>query len=174
MRYTILRILAVAIFTLIPCRVVIAERLPTDTELRATYCIPIVVFDADFYRNTVQHLDGLLKSEEQRILKDPALSRKFQNAKAEMQQGLVDSQSALRRLQLYVLPRMVNLDSTSLLIATKRAKEDVDMIRNKASACVEQCIKSTDSSQCISACVNLGPDITQRLESCRNLSWLPF
>lgn len=173
MRYTILRILAVAVSILIPCRVVIAQRLPTDTELRATYCMPVVSNDIELQRQAIQLLDETFKSEE-RIQKAPALFRLFKNAKVEMQQNLVDSQSALRRLTLYILPRMADLDATSLLIAKKRAEEDVDLIRRKGNACIQQCIQSTDVSQCVSACANLGPEFKQRLQSCRNLSWLPF
>lgn len=176
MQYTIFRNLAVAIFTLIPCWVAIAQRLPTDTELRASYCMPVVVNDIGFQRHAIQLIDETLKSEEvqSRILKDPALSRKLQNTQTEMQQYLVDSQSALRRLQLYVLPRMAHLDPTPLRIATKRAEEDLDLIRRKGSVCIPQCITSIDTLKCASECANLGPDLSQRLESCRNLSWLPF
>ena len=177
MRYTILRILAVAFFILLPDRFVFALRLPTDTELRAAYCMPVVAADADFYRKAISQLDQLLKSEEQlnNDQKNHARIQKIQKSLAEMQQYLVESQVNMRRLELYTAPRIYELDASLLLIAVKRAEEDLDMTRSMAKACVDNCSKSTDLFQCTSSCGKSGnEEIKQRFQTCRNLSWLPF
>lgn len=177
MRYNILRILAIVISMLIPFRIALATRLPTDTELHVSYCIPIVAFDVDLYRNGIRLMEEDNKSKEQqdRILKDPTLAKKIENILADLQRYLGDSQSSLRRLQLYIIPRIAELDPVSLLIAKNRAAEDLDRLQRTMPTCEESCIKNQDLSKCINACGERTiPDVRQRFASCRNLSWLPF
>lgn len=175
MSYAIVRILAVMIFMSIPIRIAMATRLPTDIELHACYCIPVVIFDATLYRHAIQLIEERSKENPDRILKDPVLAKKTREVLTEMQGNLNNSQLDLRRLQLYIAPRIEELDPVSLLIANKRAVEDLDSVRRIMPECNERCFKNPDSSTCLNACAKqIIPGVRQRFESCRNLSWLPF
>lgn len=172
MPYAILRILSVVISVLVPHGILMAERLPTDMELRASYCIPVVRFDADIYSKIIHIL--VEDSQRDPNPKDLTLAQEREKLLADVRRYLDETRSALRRLQLYMIPRLVELDPTSLVIATARAKEDLELIQKIVPVCEERCIKNFDS-ECLDECSKqLIPDIRQRFESCRNLSWLPF
>lgn len=160
---------------------VFAQRLPTDSELRAAYCIPMMQTEIKLFRDVYPGFESSIRDDEQQG--SDLLSQKRQtnlrelNMKAldRLQRVISDRESALNRLQFYLIPRMSHLDSTSLLAASKRAASD----DTKGRVCSEKCVQQSDlfvpvteTDACYKECI--GADLHARLETCRNPAWLPF
>lgn len=178
MKHSILRLILFSISMASPFEFVMAEaRLPTDIELHAVYCIPMVNSEIATIRNAISIVETEIQVEERTpnlSLKNPSLFRELKGLLPKWRQELSDRESALRRLRLYIVPRMYDLDPTSLLTASLRAEEDQNLMRKKVDVCAVQCNKKDAPSNCVNTCTDLGPEFRQRLEACRKPSWLPY
>jgi GTPase SAR1 family protein len=178
MKHSILRFILFSISMASPFEFAMAgDRLPTDIELHAVYCIPMVNSEIAIIRTVISTVETELQAEVRTpnlSLKNPSLFRKLKELLPKWRQELSDTESALRRLRLYIAPRMYDLDPTSLLTASLRAEEDLDLIRKKADVCAVECSKNDAPSNCVNTCADLGPEFRQRLEACRKPSWLPY
>lgn len=169
--------LGIDLFALIPCQVALAQRLPTDTELHALYCLPMVKFDLALTEEGIRRLDELLRSEDQIALmkkKDPAAPRKIKDSLRKLHRHVAEQTSVQRRLEAFIVPRIYDIDATSILASLARADEDTAQLRTLADQCNEQCAADS-SSECVVACTaKEGTAIRARLDQCRNPTWLPF
>jgi hypothetical protein len=101
---------------------------------------------------------------------------------ASMQNYLNASRATLRRLALYLAPRVLNLnlDPTGLMGAQAAAIEDVSRFESAAASCLPECpiTDTPKSTVCMNECVaRKMPDvdvIKKKVQACRDLSWLPF
>jgi hypothetical protein len=89
--------------------------------------------------------------------------------------GLADHE---RRLKMYLLPRVGELDLAAIELATRRGKEDGDYIRERAYSCLERCnalAKRGESEweSCFSACSD-DERVRRPGARCQDLNWLPF
>jgi hypothetical protein len=153
----------------------IAQRLPTDTELRAAYCTRII-------RNEVN------------VLRDMLQRNSLQEARDKFQSVLRDREIALNRLNSYFMPLVGHVQELGLYAAIGRANADIEASAQAASRwvnCVEQFTAQVPLNvagiplqlpgicgtvaDCESQCgAPTPPDLASRFEGCRKPDWLPF
>lgn len=143
MKLTILATLAVAASSAIA-----QPYVPSDLDLRATYCVPVV---------------------EARIRLAVEIGTPAQAARAT---ASID----LDRLRAYVRPKVVlSMDGptgslAALATATERGRADAASMGATVARCIAQC---SEAHTCVSQCVEADP-AAKRMQSCRSLDWLPF
>jgi hypothetical protein len=136
----------------------VAKDLPSEIDLRAAYCIPIV-----------QHIVSLLNGLDREFGPSPPSP-----AEAELR-------ADLRRLQLYLLPRLPHLELLGVVTAQMRAKEDLASLDAFAETCRAKCrhLQDTPSgrkpsrSSCFEKCQGTHPANT-RIKACSDFDWLPY
>lgn len=157
-----------------------AQQMPTDTELHAAACIPMMQWGVSVASR------GLAEAE-QGIAATRALPSNQQvgldflewerRTAADM---LEKSDSALKRLQAYLIPRLASLDPLAVLTANSRGAADVQELQGITSACTV-CSQAAntknpakpDYSSCRANECEHKP-VQDRLLSCGNPTWLPF
>jgi hypothetical protein len=138
-----------------------AEQLPSEVDLRAAYCIPIV-----------KHWISVLRP----LATDPDLKESgVQQVIAEI---TAEHTEQLRRLQLYLLPRITHLESLGVTTALKRGEEDRDKLEQYRMTCKTKCKPPANKlapseGECIRKC-NAENPLKPRLDACSDLRWLPF
>jgi len=154
--------------------------LPTDTELRAAYCVRVLQSDiTNLHSLRTQTDDADARINElppdlrQRVLQI------LQETRRDLPRKISERETALNRMQLFILPRMGYLDNTALLAATQRADSDLQESAVVGSRCARECSNPTKGdvpddarASCLQAC--MGDGLQSRLETCRNPKWLPF
>lgn len=130
-----------------------SAELPTNTDLKAVYCLTISndSFKSIALAESMMPMFPLDKQEE--IKRDLATRREN-----------------LKRLQSYLFPRFKYLDFDSLMVAEKRAQQDMEVAKNEMLACVTACTDKRCSDQCFDS----PSAATVRVRSCNDISWLPF
>jgi hypothetical protein len=91
--------------------------------------------------------------------------------------GQAKGQTNLKRLNLYLLPKLNTLDSVPIAAATNRGYEDVHAFRAMADRCATECapdqaVPNQTVSSCVSSCQNT--DLFKRVKACADPTWLPF
>ena len=148
-----------------------AQRLPTDTELHAAACIPVMHWAVGVETQALA---------EMRVPADAPKQEQDLAAKvrANLTQQLADSQSALARLQAYLLPRLTLLEPVAIAAAQSRGDADVRELTSltaRCASCVDQAAAKTPTKPDYSACEYCKhPVVQDRLFSCKNPTWLPF
>src|SRR2546422_772165 len=104
-----------------------AEVLPSQVDLRAAYCIRIL-------QETLS--DGLA------IRKDVETYNLSLPTKEVVEKKLSETATNLRRLQLYLLPRLSYLDSYGVGAAKKSGDEDIVRVKELAKTCDAKCRKA--------------------------------
>jgi hypothetical protein len=129
-----------------------ARELPSEVDLRAAYCFPVV-----------EHLVRMAKTS---MADDPALR----------EQILAEVSENLRRLRLYLLPRLPHLEMLGLAAARRRGQEDVVKFEAYHQTCDSKCnpLRYKPSwIDCTKKCSADDP-FAPRLKTCSDLSWLPY
>lgn len=75
----------------------------------------------------------------------------------------------MRRLRLYLLPRVSYLDTLSLVGAAKSAEDDMAQIKAE----VVNCDRMSTMEEALK-CFSVETEAVKRVRSCRVLSFLPF
>jgi hypothetical protein len=133
-----------------------AQELPSEIDLRAAYCLSVVQHQVSTAKASIA--DG-----------DPDLKEVLAAILTELTENL-------RRLRLYLLPRLSHLDTLGLFAAMKRGKEDVVKSDTYHHACDDKCDSLRDTRSrvsCSQKCHDANP-FTPHLRTCGDLSWLPF
>jgi hypothetical protein len=96
----------------------------------------------------------------------------------------IESEKAtLRRIDLYLKPRVFNLDPLPLIAAKRAAQEDMARIDSAVKSCSNECpflpdSNPDDSTKCTNACTLKAmpdlPQIQKKSMSCSKVEWLPF
>jgi hypothetical protein len=156
---------------------------PTETDLHTAYCREVI--NAEI--GTLE--DGIAKfpndeytapsaddSDEVRAAK----ARLAEN-KRTVRAGLETEKAILRKLDLYLVPRIVRLDPYGILGAQSAAKDDMARVTSAPSNCRNECPASLESNaliRCVTECATRAmPDlasIQKKLRACQNPDWLPF
>ena len=139
-----------------------ARELPSQVDLKAAYCIPIV-------KDYVSSLTSNIKS-----ISPEAYSQLPPELQELTAKTLSEGTANLRRLQLYLLPRIPYLDLFGLEAATKSGQEDVVRQAEQGKICGAKCqneFNFTDQP-CFVQCI--ASSLTTRMGTCHDLSWLPF
>lgn len=127
-----------------------AQRPPTDMELGASYCIPIV--------------QGAIEAGRELVQRDSAPI---------FEQGLREREAALNRLQGYVLPRLRYLDLDAVTLALARGRTDVAERKRLLNACYIKCEGKADFLGCMTDCP-MPHGLVERIDLCLKPDWLPF
>lgn len=163
----------------------LAEKLPTDAELRSAYCLTVLKTTLQEQQNYEQELsenvENLENGRPAAGVYESIPLNKLQEMLASVRQGLSVARSAQNRLQLYLVPRLQYLDSFSILGASKRAETDLkDLDGLSRTPLFQQCVTKCFTGQaegdtCLNKC--LGPTnaaLRARITSCSRPTWLPF
>lgn len=144
--------------------------MPTETDLLASYCIGVVSADLAFIRDLAVRAEGSFPG-------TPAEQRE------KLRQGFEDSiremERDLRRIRLYLIPRLSALDSSPLLAAVKSGEEDVAGAKEDSASCLarRQCeqLYGDSWSQCMESCIAEGRKsvINERRGRCKGTKFLP-
>ena len=118
-----------------------AQQAPSEEELRSMYCAEVLRSEI----TVQQHM--ISASSEAAGVGEPAMRAQWIDTSAELLQRLAKLERALRRLQLYMLPRIPTLDSYPLASAIRQANADVQ-------------VASGDDA------------LLSRVRACENPSWL--
>ena len=122
-------------------------QLPSDVDLKAAYCIPVARFAS---QTTVTE----------------NMPESFKNSLRDTKNmGDVN----LRRLNLYLLPRLSQLDVMPLIGASNSAEEDLARSEADFMKCGSM---STDKD--VLLCIAVETEAVKRVRSCNVLSFLPF
>src|SRR5437879_1323417 len=103
-----------------------AQGLPSGVDLRAAYCIPILQESVRESEAIKREVEGYLQ------LPDNMWTRQHQ---AVVEQQLASTSTKLRRLQLYLLPRLPYLEPYGILTAKKSAEADIANLFRVAQSC---------------------------------------
>ena len=131
--------------------------LPSDTELKASYCIAVK-------QKHLELMDAKLRDSSNN------LTREFLN------KSQADSLYQLDRLQKYLIPRMFHVDPIALAMARQSAEADIAQSMANGSVCFESCGKLSGGPKIQQTCAQKCFDnpITNKLGSCSDLSWMPY
>ncbi len=147
-----LHVLLLAVFVLSPISAT-AQLLPNnEVDFTAAYCISVT-------QTRISRMNSMISG-----LKDnsPDLDRRTMA-------GILGKANAdLRRLQLYLKPRIPHLDASRLLAAMKSGEDDMDRFLREADACENMC---SDNS-CMQKCLGMS-NAAPRISVCNDLLFLP-
>ena len=104
------------------------EREPTDNELHTAYCIPVIKWGIEAQQQ--------LLNQDKQAGPDTTTS----------QQDLTALQTVLKRLQSYLLPRWMSLDTLAIVGAMNRGKADMKELETAGDRCFRQCGSTLDSA----------------------------
>ena len=133
-----------------------AQQLPSPIDLKAAYCIPVVNHSIALYANNLSSDNSPLAE----------LQRKHHS----------ELTSRRRRLNLFLMPRIDSLDSSSIVVALSRGKEDVSKLSEIQRVCDLKCgnVGNLDKQfDCREQCGG-EYDAVKQIRTCNDLSWLPF
>ena len=130
-----------------PAIAIAQGQLPNDVDLKAAYCIPIARSASQ--TSVIQDAPEAFRNS-QRDYKD---------------KGAVN----LRRLKLYLVPRLFQLDAMSLIGASKSAEEDLKLAYAEFTRC-ERMNTREEASKCFA----VETETMKRVRSCNVLSFLPY
>lgn len=134
-----------------------ARELPSEVDLRAAYCIPYL----QEFINAARLPPMLVDSPEAQQAAEELLS---------------DLTSDLRRLQLYLVPRLRYLDPLGIAAARKKGEEDLVKLHKYSETCRTKCqhfLNKPSQESCFKTCHADAP-VNIRFKVCGDLSWLPF
>jgi len=130
---------------------------PTEIDLRAAYCRPVIADTIDRYAQSFSGNPSTASSVTANELYAAAVERS-------------------RRLELYMLPRIDVVEPTGLLDAQARGKKDVASLAELMRTCDAKCKNAADaqtSASCRQQC-SVGSDVVKRTRDCEDISWLPL
>ena len=139
-----------------------AQAAPSDTELRASYCIPVVQAAIRLNADMSGQLVGGTNDADRR-------------ASALLEESRVKLDSDLRRLRAYVLPKLADSAADDYIFgfaaAAQRGKADLETSMQAVNSCIKSCRDT--GLLCVQSCVAREP-ANQRVAACHSLDWLPI
>jgi hypothetical protein len=111
------------------------ERAPSDEELHSIYCVEVL-------RTEITTQDHMISATSEAAgMAEPQSREQLISTSSELLQRLAQLEGALRRLQVYMLPRIPNLDARALAAAIRQANTDAqgswsdEAVLNRVRAC---------------------------------------
>lgn len=136
--------------------------LPTDVDLKTTYCLKIKQAQS-------QYINALARNE-------PTSSGAYEM----LQKTARDHNADVDRLRSYLLPRVSALDTTPLEAASNRAEADIRELSAMSNVCTPRCqqhivnhIPTSQWTICLDNCRKDYPAAV-RVDACKVVNWLPF
>lgn len=141
------------------------EMLPSDTDLKAAYCLSVKNATATPLGEFQEFLD-----------KNPF--GYSEEKKKEMLVKWNKSEQDRQRLKFYVSSRWIDMaEDSSLIFAMASGKRDAqeqsDYSQSLANG-TNQCTKSCKDKECIQKCIDSPPQSVIKIRSCNDISWLPY
>lgn len=147
----------------------LAERLPDQTDLTAAYCQGVLESRISGLEKFHQQLRGKMGGIPQSRIDE--LDREFAKSKDRL---AVD----LRRINLYLVPRLSQLSLNGLVAAKQSGKEDFERGLQEVAElnCVAECDRRTNEqfSVCMDTCNSRGSPAYKRVNRCVGASFLPM
>lgn len=140
---------------------------PTDTELQAAYCLGFVQARGDDLVPTIRGTERFLSSAPPELRQD---AQQALEALRDVEKGLIDN---LKRLQAYLLPRVGQVNSASILAARTRGEADHRSLADSKVLANCQTACGSNSLSCLDSCLLRDP-LHRRVRACRDLDFLPF
>jgi hypothetical protein len=157
---------------------------PTETDLHAAYCTQALQTVVTEGESMLSSFSGPEYSTVPGPNDPPALreSKAKSAASTRASKAELESQKAmLRRLDLYLKPRIFDLNPMGLVAAKRAAQEDWHRIGSATASCQNECpltLESDAITKCYTECSTRAmpdlPTIQKKLMSCLTLEWLPF
>jgi hypothetical protein len=143
------RYLGVASTLVLQCASVMAQELPTDTDLKAAYCLGV--------------WNWLLRGPP-----DPQ-DQPSDQTKRFLQMG----HDQVERLRGYLLPRISHLDPLPLATASRQGNQDIETFLTLGVSCGTTCRQPSDRdrSACLKTCLG---DAGEPTKKCNKIDWLPY
>lgn len=148
-----------------------SPRVPTDVELRAAYCVPVVRSRLQTLTDYEAGIEQMLSAALSRTDLAPEQRAKIEGSRRDYRRLREDEDVNLRRLQAYVMPRVSKVDKSALMIAIKRGEADVQTLAARGTECEKSCLGDATTT-CVDRCI--GEDLSARLRPCWSITWLPF
>jgi len=164
-----------------------ADRLPTDTELRAAYCIPIIRQDLNLISRLVRdnetriaQLGGGLSDRLQGEWADKKRAEAAANAERiamlreandQLARHKANRETTFNRLRLYLVPKLQELEIGKIAAAHARGDADIRSADNGV-ACLTACTQRDRPASCVDRCTDR--DLQARMDACRSPNWLPL
>lgn len=142
------------------------------TDLHAAYCIVVL---QDFAGQAIR---GVAESQppKNEASEPPAVKEARDKSLAAAQSVLGALTASLRRIQRYLVPRVMHLDPTDLLAASTAAKADLARLWKTADECTKKCTATGDVLKCVNACTGERmpdlPGLQKKWKSCSEPDWL--
>ena len=133
---------------------------PTDIDLRAAYCLPVVKMIASVFGQPPPPNSGAGWSKEDLEFLQTEGDKIMTN---------------LSRIQSYLTAK-INVDTNAMLIAMNRSKTDMAALDRceEKKQCVSYFRMKEESDKCLAACNKETGGARDRVSRCADLSWLPF
>lgn len=158
--------------------------LPTETDLHAAFCTQALKTLIAEGESSMRFFSGPEYSTVPNPNDPPELRASKEKAEAsnkEMKATLESERAMLRKIDLYLKPRILNLDPVPLLAAQRAAQEDWERIQSAVSNCQNKCpmsLSADAATKCNNDCATQTmpdfPTVQHKMKSCLNLEWLPF
>lgn len=170
-KYTCLRWLFSCLTLAVAVTASAQSQLPTDVEIHASYCIPVLQEEIKTLRRLLAAMDNVLAHID-RVPPETrqALMQRALEDKRNVPEEIEARESALHKLQSFLQPRTSSLETSALLDATARANADLEQAAMRAQRCPSQCRVDENPSSCLKTC--LSSDFEARVTECRNPTWL--
>jgi hypothetical protein len=156
--------LLILILTTLPA-IALAERPPTDIELRAGYCVPVVKYNIELVTDLVKSMDT----------GQTASTPELRKMSSEL---LATYNDRLQRLNNYLVPKAGIVDLVGLQVAINLGAEDVKYSKEQLPViCSQKCKEHQEGKaimSCISTCGQEDERNMRKNRQCGDLNWLPF
>lgn len=131
--------------------------LPNQTDLTASYCVGVIRSQID----------------SSNILWQKFIKNAPQSVRESFSNSIKKRESELRRLELYIIPRMPYLNVEGLLAAAQAGKEDFSNQGVTDCTIQKKCLYSSNTDQCIDQCQKDSPSWTRMQKCSEGLAFLP-
>jgi hypothetical protein len=151
--------------------------LPSDAELHAAYCIPVIQNDIGLLNQELDRLSDM-KAKAQNLPADSLQDEMafIEKRQFQLPQDISNRESALNRLQLFLIPRLHYLDPTAIMAASSRGTSDIQDWSAKTRQCLKDIsqLRPDETKAHLEKCMSENIELVNRLNACRNPTWLPF
>jgi hypothetical protein len=142
--------------------------IPSDEELKATYCMAVSGQQRQELGPAVTSLLSSSKSES-----DPRTARMLSQAAHDSQIELTALDDRIARISSFIVPRQRHLDSVSILAALKRGEVDYAASNAAIKQCQSSCSVDSGQEQCLADCI-AQDEVLIRIRQCHDLTFLPY
>jgi hypothetical protein len=145
---------------------------PTDVELRAAYCTPVI-------NTRIDVLQKAITANESNVIHAPTADQRetFQHFLDQQRTEMAEQRATQNRLKSYLAPRTMTVDPIAMAAVAKRGEADARALVDSyqcQTACIFKILPALDKEKrdaCTKSCV--GDDVLARMQPCHETSWLP-